>query len=628
MAVNLFNFDKQWMSIDTQRYPQKETFNFQDFQNKYWKPVKSSVKSSATLTSRDEVPMTQELTPIKANIQPTTKLVSRSDIMPKTTQNIDNNIKQQAISDLNAGMPIAEFDKYYPELSEMKQIFTEYISDIQAWMPESEASTYYPELFTTDTTQVQQPTTNKPKWLASFKEWTENVIWWAISQLPKIAWNVWGFLVWKPIDFALSKLWVNVPSLEAEFKKQWVSDKKWLQNLIWVDEEAFTTQLWEVGAEIWTLFTPTWWVKVAWKIAEKAPAVVKWLENLSQKAPKIYNTLKSWLIWAKEVWKFEIATEWEVTPQGLLIWAVANPLIWKTIEWVGKISKAAAEKLQVMWLLNPAKLNMVWQQLKTQWVENLSVAEYLLKNNIKWNKDKIVSQLERLAKQNKQIVDNSLKAIPWTYKNEAVNEILSFMRKDFSWVPGQKEVVNRISELFKKATKWKGLTLTEINEVKRIVDRQLNLFTQTWDVRAWATKEWLTKLRWEVQKFIENTASKQWFNNIKQLNKNTQVNMTLADAITRKDAADQARELLTAFAPGWIWAIGWALQWWEDAFERLKNIVLWAAIWQVAGSTTLKTNTASLLNKLSWLQRKALIDFIESKWATPISSEIIKIIQE
>jgi hypothetical protein len=58
-----------------------------------------------------------------------------------------NELIKQALSDIEAGMPIDKFDSIYPELKEQKQIFTQYDSDIKSGMPKSEAPKLYPELF-------------------------------------------------------------------------------------------------------------------------------------------------------------------------------------------------------------------------------------------------------------------------------------------------------------------------------------------------------------------------------------------------------------------------------------------------------------------------------------------------
>lgn len=70
------------------------------------------------------------------------------------TANTSEDLNQQAISDIINGMPIEEFDTYYPELASNKQIFEQLSIDIKAGIPIEEISNYYPEL------SWQSPTSN------------------------------------------------------------------------------------------------------------------------------------------------------------------------------------------------------------------------------------------------------------------------------------------------------------------------------------------------------------------------------------------------------------------------------------------------------------------------------------
>lgn len=556
-------------------------------------------------------------------------------ILPDSNKKIQELTKvEESPSDQN----IRTKDKFFEDMSTVQE--REWVSDEEAL---ELVQNYYKEKWYTiewidfeETQEIEEPIIKEEEWLIS--KWLQevgqiqsNILWGAISKLPEITSNLGGFFIGKPIDTLIEKAWFDVNSLEEQFKKDWINTKQDFQEFFWTNPEDFTTSVSEFWTEVWTLFVPWGQAKLIQKFPQAADKIRKlWtvVWKAAEKAPQTFNLLKSALIWAWEVGKFEILTEWDVTKEWLAIWAVANPLIWKSIEKIWTISKWLADKLEVMGLLNPAKLNKVAEQLKTKWVENLSVSEYLLKKNIKWSKESIVKQLEWLAKKSKWAVDKGINSVEWLYKNSSVDEILQFLRKDLSEIPWQDKVVNRISELFTKSNKWEWLKLSEINEVKRIADSQLNLFTIAWDVREWATKQGLTNLRWDIQKFIENTAAEKWVKNIKQLNKETQVNKTLIDAINRKDSADQARELLTAFAPGGVWALWGAFAPSADPFDTLKNIVIWGAVWQVAWSTTIKTNLANIINKLSWLQKKELTEFISSKGATPISSELINLITE
>lgn len=87
-------------------------------------------------------------------------LIPTANAMETTWNQLD--IKQQAISDIINWMPIEEFDNYYPELSDNKQIFEQLASDIKAGMPKEEISNYYPEL-NQPVSDINQP--QEEQWL-------------------------------------------------------------------------------------------------------------------------------------------------------------------------------------------------------------------------------------------------------------------------------------------------------------------------------------------------------------------------------------------------------------------------------------------------------------------------------
>ena len=461
--------------------------------------------------------------------------------------------------------------------------------------------------------------------------WQKNIVGWAAANIPNMIWNTFWFLA----DVVTPK---EFEGLGDFFRESWVRDKESLQKVLWVDPDAFTTKAWEFGSEIATLFIPWGQAKLAAKFpqaADKISDIAKAVDNLWENSPKVYNAIK-WLVqssakWASEVGKLEVISEWEVTPEWLAIGAVANPVIWTTIKGIGKITKPIAEKLEVMGLLNPAKLKTITDQLKTEWVENVSVSEFLLKRNIKWTKESIVKQLDDIANASKLSVDEAINKIPWNFKLESADDILAYLRKDLADVPWQKEVVNRVTQLFKKSKSWEGLTLKELQETKRLIDRNLSLFTIPWDVKAGATKQWLAKLRADIQRFIENTAKDNWVTNIKQLNKDTQVSRTLIDAIERKESADQVREVLSAFSTSWVgaglWGI-WAIAQGQDPMTVLKSMVIGGTLWGVAWSTRIKTNVANILNKLTPTERKGIMDFIDSDWLKPINTALLEKIKD
>lgn len=482
---------------------------------------------------------------------------------------------------------------------------------------------------------IQQEPENLQGWILSSVwrgldrnlELMDNTVWGALSNVPSIVWNTLWFLADVVTPKQFEWLWDTL-------REEWIRQRDDMRRALWVDPESFWASAWEFASELWTLFIP--WGQATLiskfpKATQKIRTLAQWLDNLWRNAPKSYNAIKtltqSALIGAFEMWKFWVVSEWEVTWEDLAVWAIANPVIGTTIKTIGKITRPLAEKLQVMGLLNPARLNVVSQQLKQEWVERMNVSQFLLKNNIKWNKESIIKQLNAIAKRSRTQVDDAIKTIPWKFKNESVDEMLSFLRRDLADVPGQKQAINKINQLFSQSKRGDGLTLQQIQEVKRLADRHTSLFTVAWDVKAWATKEWLANLRRDIKRFIEDTAKQNWVSNIRQLNNNTQVSRTLSDAIKRKESADQARELVTMFAPTGIGAL-WGAATWNNPFEVLRNALIWGTLWGVAWSTTIKTNLASILNRLTPAERQGIINFIDSEWAKPISTAVISKIQD
>ena len=456
-------------------------------------------------------------------------------------------------------------------------------------------------------------------WLTSFKEWTEDTIGWGIANVPNIIWNTLWFLadVVTPKQFE----WLG------DVLREWgIKDQKQLQDMLWVDPDTLATAAWEIGTDIGTLLIPWGQANLTTKFplaAEKIATLSTAINNLWNKAPKIFNTLKSAVTWAKEFGKFEAITEWEVTKEWLATWAIANPLIGSTIRWVWFVSKKLAEKLQLAWLLNPAKLDKVAKQLKTDWVEEVSsVADFLLKKNIKWSKEAIVKDLFADATKSRLAVDTALKSIKKESFDKSSQKAIELVKANLAWKAWLEDDLARVLKLEEKLqTKW--LTTFEKNWIKRDLDKFINIFKDSWEIIAGTNKLGASNIRLWVQKQIEKEAKESGIKNIKELNKNTQVSFTLAESIARKDAADQASALINAFAPSWAWAIIWWVgsQW--DVFDRLQGVIGWALLWRAAWSTTVKTNIANILNKLSWLEKFAFEEFIKNKWRTELSPEII-----
>lgn len=371
----------------------------------------------------------------------------------------------------------------------------------------------------------------------------------------------------------------------------------------------------------------------------------KWGEFAGQIA--LTNTLLPWIggtaglgskvlagatEWALQGAAFDVVNKGKVTKENVALWAAlwgALPVVWVGLS-KGKeyfTSKLPA-KLQLQGLMNPAKVTMLKKQLQTDGVATPEdVAKWMIDRNIKGDKETIIKTLISRAEHSKQAVDDSLAAVSGTVQSNIAKNALQQSYDDVSKIAGLEDEASRILALLNKDT----YTLTELNQVKRILDDQYNLFTKTGDPTAWLKAKWLQGIRQQLRQTIEDVADKAWIKNIKALNNETQIARGMADAIARKDSADAVREALTAFAPTWVGGIiGWvAWPFDNNTVEgKVGNIMLGMLVGRVAGSTTLKTNVASLLSKLSKKEIGALDDYIKAGWKSALPIQILEKIDD
>lgn len=273
--------------------------------------------------------------------------------------------------------------------------------------------------------------------------------------------------------------------------------------------------------------------------------------------------------------------------------------------------------------MNPAKVTMLKKQLITEGVATPEdVAKWMLDRNIKGDKETIIKTLLDRAKQSRQAVDDSLATITTATESAAAKKALQQTYDDISKIAWLEDDAATALRLLGKDK----YTPLEKNQIKRILDDQYNLYTKTGDPAAWLKAKWLQTVRRELKTAIENEAEKAGIKNIKALNNETQIARGMADAIARKDSADAVREMLTAFAPTGVGGIIGSVAWPFDSNTipwRVGNILFWMLAGRVAWSTTLKTNVASILNKLSKQEVSALDAYMKAGGKTSLPQSIV-----
>lgn len=458
------------------------------------------------------------------------------------------------------------------------------------------------------------------EWKSAIWQFATDVVWWAYDSatgLPRFI-AKWAADV---IGWTAKQLWADedkVNSLVQSYKDS-LKDFSW--EAIGADTDSIT---YNVTKWVWDIAQVVWWeALLKWAVQGTA----KWAElmNYLKDAPTWQKIVAGWLEWAWDMTLYSIVSDSELPTA----WEVGiGTAIWAAIPWASAAYKAVkpaikkwlqktAAKLELSWLLNPAKLNTIKNQLITEWTdlakawlkgwEADDVGKWMIERWFKWDKPTIIKDLGNYAKKSHKLKREILGVSKSLHTVESANKSLEVIHNTIKDVPWLEKRLSRVEKLMGK----KKYTLSELDEIKSILDDTKNLYTVVWNPKEWAINEWLINVRKDLRKYIEDAATKEWLGNVKMLNNETQISKALEDAISRKDSADAAREILSVFDK---WTVGWGILggtvWWpfdNDSFWwKLGNIILWAVAWKYLFSTQAKTNIASALNSMSWWAKKEL----------------------
>ena len=446
-----------------------------------------------------------------------------------------------------------------------------------------------------------------------------NVVWWAYDSATWIPRMIAKWAA-NAIGWVAKQFWADdekVNALVNDYKNYLDSD--WSGEAIWADKDSWTYK----GTKmVWDLAQTAayGWLAKAWVQS------ALWGYPLVTKATPLWVKVAAWAIeWAWDMAIYDMVSESEL-PSGkdLLVWGTlwaVSPLLWAWFKTASKAFKkwikSTAAKLELSWMLNPAKLTEVKNRLIDEWVDIAwawlkkgsaeDVGTWMIERGMQWDKPTIINKLWEHASKARMMKLNELSKSTTLNEIPSANKSLKLIYDTIADVPWLEKTTQRVSELM-----WKDkFTWKEADEIKTILDDTFSIFTNAWDVKAWAIKEWLANVRRELKVAIEEWAKKEWLWNIKMLNNEIQVARSLKDWISKKDSADVAREMLSVFSKPALWAVFWASSpvWVFDNSSfggRMWNAILWALAGRYLFSTKAKTALASKLNTLSWWSKKEL----------------------
>ena len=176
------------------------------------------------------------------------------------------------------------------------------------------------------------------------------------------------------------------------------------------------------------------------------------------------------------------------------------------------------------------------EQAKFEKLTGKSVGTFLDETGNYGTPDKIVERLYNDFTKSKQTADDALAQIQGTYKSAPVSTALKELegKVERTSSPGAPDSdLARVTELVAKE-KAEGLTMTEINEVKRIYERRVRLDYLKSNVAEDVTRANNVDNALRTWQFAE--AEKAGLKNLPEINKFTQANKQLMDALGKEQA--------------------------------------------------------------------------------------------
>lgn len=153
----------------------------------------------------------------------------------------------------------------------------------------------------------------------------------------------------------------------------------------------------------------------------------------------------------------------------------------------------------------------------------------------------IAKKLGEAGDLSKETLDRALAGISAPYKTKLADKVLSSLKQLKGSVPFRnlakslQDEHNRVVQLLIK-NENRGLTLSELNESKRLLDNMAGdkAFTQAGDIKTSLAGKNLGELYKELRTFIEKAAEKNGIENVRDLNNNTQFAQELRKIIEKK----------------------------------------------------------------------------------------------
>lgn len=525
-------------------------------------------------------------TPTGGGFMPPTKEAKPLPTRPEEAGIMDSIIpKASAMSEEEIGSKIdsGEYDDLIKQLAN------------EGYSPEDITQALKDELATVPS-ETAAPAKEEPWFLKSVWQWIQNIVGWAVSEVPKIAWNVldvaakmspWYYLYWKPEE---ALWWGKTGKVGKEFVQKYGA----------YEPDSTGAKVWEIGADIAATLV---WPSKFFKTAEWASTAIRWLAWLA-------NASLDWTIAAVQNYA---ATEWRLPTakevKNFIITSTALKWIWKAAE---KLSSIPTAKVVPTTITEAGRDIQKW----------LDIWKTIRDTGISLTKSSLMKKIDEKVKWLSDDVDSAIQSVvkeKWP-SNVTINDITS----------GLKERIMNNPE-YKKKLQWTPIDMADIQEwIDETIDSYKKLFGKKkiplWeqqqlkkDIYSWLSatfkKSDTAKLsaRQVAEKEIAKTL-KEWIEDkvpeVKALNEQLS---PLLEAGWRLKAKWAYSSYLTDIIAGWF-ASGNPTTILQDPVWYAKNFAVGVLVKRLWTSTAAKTTVATILNNMNKLfENKIFIRAVQNQ---------------
>lgn len=223
---------------------------------------------------------------------------------------------------------------------------------------------------------------------------------------------------------------------------------------------------------------------------------------------------------------------------------VAGEQVGKTAQTIAKSAQVKAPQISQNIMNRVARLNPT-DEIKFKNVAGKSPGQYLVDTGNFGAPDKILSREATKFIESKSLVDDALAKLPGEYQVNPVDDALKLLSQKGAKVstPGVKApFIDRVAELMAKH-QAQGLNMSEINEVKRLFEREIKLGYNKMLKPNLVQKA--TNVDSAIRKWQFNKADYLGFKNIGEMNRQTQISKFLINKLGDKVIGQQALNNIT-----------------------------------------------------------------------------------